>query len=702
MDFVKDSERTAALRPGRARRFVFGVIAPTVGPILLLLLEEGVLRAAVKTSETDFFVPLEAGPGGVTVYTTNDRFALQFFPAALARIPRPARIVFPKPDGVYRVLVQGGSAVMREPKPTFCFGRVLQAMLEQQGSGKIEVINAALGTINSHVVYQIGKEVDRIEPDLVVVYLGNNEVVGPYGAGTVFGSFSPDLWTIRMGIALRKTRVGQLIEHLIGKGQAQFVAEGLGMSMFLEQRVHYDDPRLQWVYEHFERNLEDLADEVAGSGATLVVSTVGSNLADLPPFASALNVDEDEPVRWQQFYDGGRVREDEGRHDEAIEAHRRAIEIYDGHALSHYHLSRLLHRKGRTEEARSHAVRARDHDTLRFRADTRLNEIIRQVGQRDDVVLVDGMVALAAAANGLPGNDHFFEHVHLTLEGNWVIARAVFQAVRAATSNTWSGVVPDIKACADRLALTPWDRYRTEVGMAGLMRRAPFTLQDGHRARRRATNLRVLTTRAVATTERALAKAAEHYGRIVAAHPGDLDVRENFARLLHKQGDLVEAARQWRSLTEAVPSVSWQLGLATVLSDQGAHHTAVHLYRESQRRIPDLTLLNIQIGYDLVAVGRLEEAVEELEDGLERNPGSTIARLNLSALLTDLDRLNEARKVLTEGLVYAHHTRDLQAEADLLVGQAEQEVREGRVEAAVNHLRRAKAASSRFETTRAW
>ena len=138
---------------------MFGVIAPTVGPILLLLLAEGVLRAAVKTSETDFFVPLEAGPGGVTVYTTNDRFALQFFPAALARIPRPARIVVPKPDGVYRVLVLGGSAAMGEPEPTFCFGRVLQAMLEQQGSGKIEVINAALATINSHMVYQIGKEV---------------------------------------------------------------------------------------------------------------------------------------------------------------------------------------------------------------------------------------------------------------------------------------------------------------------------------------------------------------------------------------------------------------------------------------------------------------------------------------------------------------------------------------------------------------
>ena len=687
---------TNALRSARAKRFVFGLAAVIVAPVVGLLLVEGLLRLVAQGPETDFFVPLETLSDGAVVYTTNDRFAHQYFPPAMARIPRPARIVVPKPDGVFRVLVLGGSAAMGEPEPTFSFGRVLQAMLEEQYPDlTIEVVNGALATVNSHVVYQISKEVGRIEPDVVLVYMGNNEVVGPYGAGTVFRRFSPNLWMIRLGITARKTRVGQLIEYLAKEamGQGQFVTEGQGMAMFLEQRVREDDLRLLRVYDHFEQNLEDLAREVGQSRATLVMSTVGSNLADHAPFASALRVTGDDLDRWLQVYEAGKSDEAAGRYAEAIENYEYALEIDDGHAALCYRHSRVLRAMGRLEEAETYAIRARDLDTLRFRADSRLNGIIRSVAARHDVVLVDAVAALKAASDWLPGNALFYEHVHLTIEGNWVIAKAALDAVGHAVSlGPPTGPPPSVAVCADRLALTPWDRYRTQVGMAGLMRRAPFTLQDGHRARRQSTHLKVLGIRAAATTRQALEAATTHYERILASHAEDLDVWENFARLLHERGDLPGAAHVWRTLTQAIPTVSWKLGLATVLSDQGAHNAAIHLYRESQREMPDLTLLNIQIGYDLVAAGRLEDAVEELERGLARNPGSTIARLNLSALLMDLDRVEEAYDVLDTGLVYVREHQNIQAEADLLVGKAERMTAEDRLAESVGVLTSARGA----------
>ncbi len=676
-------ETLDALRSNRAKRFLFYLVTVTVGPLVFLLLVEGVLRAVARGPETDFFIPFRSN-GGETVYTTNDRFAHQYFPPAMARIPRPARIAVPKPQDVYRVLVLGGSAAMGEPEPTFSMGRVLQAMLEQQYPGlTIEVINGALATINSHVAYQIAKEVDRIEPDVVLVYLGNNEVVGPYGAGTVFGAFSPNLAMIRIGIAARKTRVGQLIDHLssIALGQGQFVTEGQGMAMFQRQRVREDDPRLRRVYDHFRQNLEDLVDEVKRSGAKLVLSTVGSNLADLPPFASALG--EGTIDRRGLLYEEGQRLEEVGRPDEAIAIYSKALEIDAGHAGLHYRISRLFRMRGRDVEADKHAIRARDLDTLRFRADSRLNAIIREISAREDVDLVDAVAALHAASNGLPGNDLFYEHVHLTFEGNRVVAKAVVDVLRSTVSGRPTEPVPDAVACADRLALTPWDRYRTLVGMAGLMRRAPFTLQDGHRARRRSMNLRVLALRAMATTGLALQDATDHYERLLESHPADLDIRENYARLLQEVGDLNGAAAAWRVLTDAVPASSWTLGLATVFTDQSAHHAATHLYRDVQRRLPDLTFLNIQIGYDLVAAGRLAEAVAELERGLDRNPGSTIARLNLSGLLMDLGRSAEAYDVLEVGLSKVRADLNVQAEADLLVGKGERLVAEKRFEEAV-------------------
>ena len=62
---------------------------------------------------------------------------------------------------------------------------------------------------------------------------------------------------------------------------------------------------------------------------------------------------------------------------------------------------------------------ARDLDALRFRCDSRLNEIIRQQAE-GDVALADGERALAEASpSGIPGAEFFYEHVHLTFQGNY-------------------------------------------------------------------------------------------------------------------------------------------------------------------------------------------------------------------------------------------------------------------------------------------
>ena len=131
------------------------------------------------------------------------------------------------------------------------------------------MINTGMATINSHVVRLIAEECQKIEPDIVLIYMGNNEVVGPFGAGTVFGSFSPSLTLIRLGIRLRSYRLGQLIEEILRwvGGTTQFVPEGQGMAMFRDQYVQSDDDRLQKVYTHFERNLTDIVETLRRDGA---------------------------------------------------------------------------------------------------------------------------------------------------------------------------------------------------------------------------------------------------------------------------------------------------------------------------------------------------------------------------------------------------------------------------------------------------
>ena len=146
---------------------------------------------------------------------------------------------------------------MGMPASEYNFGRILEVMLNETcPETHFEVITAAMPAINSHAVYEIVKDCSRYDPDLFIVYLGNNEAVGPFGPGTVFAPLSPNLTAIRANMALKATKVGQLMDRWLSavapRGQPRRWG---GLSMFLDKQVRYDAPALGAAYHHFERNI---------------------------------------------------------------------------------------------------------------------------------------------------------------------------------------------------------------------------------------------------------------------------------------------------------------------------------------------------------------------------------------------------------------------------------------------------------------
>ena len=240
------------------RRWAFPAAAATLAPLLALTLLESGLRLGGYGYPAAFFVPV----AGQAAVATNPRFGWRFFPPAVARSPVIDRLADPKPAGVYRVFVLGGSAAMGTPEPAFGFGRALEVLLEERfAETDFEIVNAAMAAINSHVALEIARDCMRREPDLFVVYLGNNEVVGPYGPGTVFAPAAASLTTIRLGLRLRRLRAGQLLRRgltALRRGPSA-PRRWQGMEMFLDRRVAADDPRLERSYEQLARNLTAIA-----------------------------------------------------------------------------------------------------------------------------------------------------------------------------------------------------------------------------------------------------------------------------------------------------------------------------------------------------------------------------------------------------------------------------------------------------------
>ena len=489
--------RADDVKPSALRIWLFRIISATVIPLGLLGLVELGLRIGGYGRPTSFFVEMKDSD----LYGVNAEFGRRFFPRGLSRNPWPAYLPADKPDGAYRIFIMGGSAAQGVPDPAYSFGQILETMLvETYPDATFEVVATAMTAINSHVVLPIARDCARHEPDLFIVYMGNNEVVGPFGAGTVFQGFTPNLTLIRTYLAAQTTRLGQLVVDLISRlpgreGQKYWA----GMEMFLGNLVSADDPKLQFVYSHFRRNLQDIRRTARGAGADTILCTVAVNLRHCSPFASQhrAGLGEAELARWDGAFLAGNELEQAGDNRQAIEHYLAAAAIDDRYAELQFRLGRCYFADGQMDKAREAFIAARDLDALRFRADSDINSIIREVAaqQGRGVYLVDAEAALAESdgtAARLPGETLFYEHVHMKFDGNYEVARALFPAVVGllpeAIRSTADPVPapPSMERCAQLMELTAWQRAQMLSYMLRLTEHPPFTEQSNYAERRAA------------------------------------------------------------------------------------------------------------------------------------------------------------------------------------------------------------------------
>ena len=192
---VPKAQQPRALRPMKAKAWVLYIIVVIALPCALLFGAESVLRLFHVGYDPRFFRRVKSH--GSVYCVDNPAFGRRFFPPTLVRMSDKLRFPLSKGDNEQRIFVLGSSAAMGEPAPAFAFSRDLDCMLQgRYGPTRCEVINTAITAINSHVVVPIARECSHLSPDIFIVYMGNNEVIGPFGPGTVFSHFS-SLWLIR-------------------------------------------------------------------------------------------------------------------------------------------------------------------------------------------------------------------------------------------------------------------------------------------------------------------------------------------------------------------------------------------------------------------------------------------------------------------------------------------------------------------------
>jgi len=591
-----------------------------LSPTLLLLLIEGVLCLSGYGRSTEFLIEWEA-PSGETFLITNNDFCLQFVPAELSR--RPEAIVLGDKGDVSRIFVLGGSAAAGDPHAIYGFSRVLEAVLNRgKTPRRYEVVNAAVTAMGSHVVRHIASDCAEAGADALVVYMGNNEVVGPYGPAATPGVLYGSTRTIRTMIAAKGTRTGQLMGEL-ARGDTR-AKTWLGMEAFLEQQIAFDDPRLEDCYDHFKSNLDDILASAADVGAGVVVCTVPVNLRSCAPFGSAhrAGLGEDQLARFKTLYDAGRQAWKAGKFADALASFRKAAEIDDAHAELIFASARCAEKTRERAAARDYYARARDLDTLRFRADGRINEIIR-----DTVLLADGRVVLAdlagaladGAEQGVPGSDLLVDHVHLNFRANVLAAVAAARALRRVlpglSVDPGEGPAAMDKLEAELRRQLGYDaraEYDLAVEMYTRKLRPPFEGQLDHDADTDALRARLIDLR----------KAA----KLVYADTAERDCLA------------AAAAAPYDPLPDCALGLLW-------LRNGKARQTVTR-HRKRLEDHPHCIITRRALAYALAIDGKVDQAVEVLNSA--DNPfaaGEVDALAFISARLTEHGKKTEARAV---------------------------------------------------------
>ena len=397
-----------------------------------IVVAEGLLRAVDYGFATSLFVPnrlthsLEINPDFYKTYFSSGHAALQSGKLISGLFERPGlglKIV--KPASEFRILTLGGSTTKGTgASPNFT--QLLEAMLTRQDVDRdIDVTNLGFTTLNSFQVVDFVQEVTNYQPDLLIVYMGHNEIYGPLGAGSNFRTGNSYRFT-KLHTALRHSRLFQLLEAGVSSLLPSDEPPRSDASLFrhMAQRAIPPNSEIRAeALESFARNLDAIIRHCESSKIPLLVTTISSNILHFRPFDSEVPTD---PVLLRKWRDASAQAEKTGTIADLVTA----INVFPTNAQQHYDLGQLYLEAGRVAEARTELVTAKKFDILPFRASERINDEIRSQARAHDLLFLDvDELFRAGSPNGLVGKPIMVDHLHPSTYGHYLIAVGLVETI---------------------------------------------------------------------------------------------------------------------------------------------------------------------------------------------------------------------------------------------------------------------------------
>lgn len=325
-----------------------------------------------------------------------------------------------KPLGVRRIFILGGSAAKGWPgSADAAFSGYMQRALDKTAPGRFEIINAAAMSYGSHRVRDLLQDVLRLEPDLIVIWSGNNEYIEhnelpTFVRSAVLGRVQRILRhsglyrALRLGLQAAAPNLFvrlQGADDLTDLRRIPLVRRGMmGRSATSDRRI----------LDNFRATLQAMAGLIREHGVIGVLCTVPVNLVDWAPANLRPEIgNADLARRWFTLQNLAVQAWAKGDYREAEEISQQLLAMTPAYALGHYLLADSLRHQRQIDEARREYALACDLDNRPIRAITSFQEVIREIADKERMVLADLQLAFEDnSEDKLPGLRLFLDYVH--------------------------------------------------------------------------------------------------------------------------------------------------------------------------------------------------------------------------------------------------------------------------------------------------
>ncbi|MES2794127.1 MAG: hypothetical protein V4719_31225 [Planctomycetota bacterium] len=458
------------------RRWLFRGAAMLCGILPFLVLELLLLLFGVG-HDLRLVVPVSGAKGW---YRLNPRFDQAYYGKSDLIGPEDRPFQLPKPPGVRRILVVGGSTVIGFPySPELAFPRQLQVLLQNSApSGQInEVLNAGITAWSSTTEVAVVNEAVACDPDLIVIYTGHNEFYGPGGVVSAGGSLSPGWYRTLSG--WRRWRIMQVLSGLLSPAAPS--KKNLLEQLAADVRIPENGPAFKAAVKRLEANLETMVALASRRSIPVLLVSPVSNERHQPPIEPALpqTTEPSEPA-WMAVFRKSESQLGLDQPQAALPLLESITDVAGNTAIVQYRLAQVHDRLGNYSVAAEHYRRALDLDGGRFRAPSVFRDVFERVAQRhvsDRVQFLDLRRELVRDdPTGIPGNRHFLEHVHFTWEGNGAVAQALARCVHEKfyPAEAQTKQLVSLDTMAELLYVQPEDHLAAEILSMAVYDTPPF------------------------------------------------------------------------------------------------------------------------------------------------------------------------------------------------------------------------------------